>query len=476
MSQSAEVSQQSFPKVKDIYNLQANHLQKWKNLGSKERIKEILKIKTFLENEKNEQMLCDALLKDFGKPKAETILTEIVPTLSHVKEIKQNLSSWMKNKSHSIPWVYTGLKAQSVFEPKGQALVIAPWNYPFFLAIYPVMYAIAAGCSVILKPSELTPHTADFLEKMLTELYPVEQVAVFQGGIPITTNLLEKKWGHIFFTGSPKVGKIVMKAAAKTLSSVSLELGGKSPCIVDESADVKKLVPKLSWGKFVNGGQTCIAPDYVLVHESKEKELVSQLKQHIKSVYGESFEKSNDIASIVNKDNAERLSQMIEDAIQKGGKIEIGGVSKLDSQYISPTIVSQVNSDMEIMQEEIFGPILPIMVYNSNEEVINQINSLEKPLSMYICSNNSKNTDYFINHSSAGGTLVNEFLLGAAIPSVPFGGVNNSGIGKAFGIHGFKEFSNERPVIKRKFLKLNFIYPPYTDKVMKILKWLKKFV
>ncbi len=464
-----------FPELDRIYSLQKNNLQTLKNRSARERIKAIDRIRVYLSNEENQELLCKAMYQDFGKPTAEVRVTELVPTLSHITEIKRNLHRWMRNSSHPVPIQFIGLNAKSKFEPKGQALVIAPWNYPFFLSIYPALYAIAAGCSVILKPSELTPTTSAFIEKMFHELFEPAEVRVFQGEISITTAMLNKKWGHIFFTGSPAVGKIVMEAASKTLSSVSLELGGKSPCVLDESANVPKMVERLAWGKFVNAGQTCIAPDYVMVHESKRADFEKEIKRVIEKFYGEKPKQSEDLARIISTKHTQRLEELINESVTQGAKVIVGGKVDVESKYVSPTIVINVDSNMKLMQEEIFGPILPVIYYSSNDEVIQQINRLEKPLSMYILSSKRKNIEYFTNNTSAGGTLVNEFLLGAAIPSVPFGGVNNSGIGKAYSLHGFLEFSNERAVVKRSFMSIKFIYPPYSPRVQKIIGWLKRF-
>lgn len=470
----AKISQNDFIDI--VFEKQRKNLQFLKNKTAKERIAAIQKVKTYLKDKQHEEALCEAMFKDFKKPKAEVLATEIIPTISHVSEISKNLKSWVLSRSHSVPLAFIGLGAKSMYEPKGQALVIAPWNYPFLLSVYPVLYAIAAGCSVILKPSELTAHTSKFLETMLHELYPENEVKVFLGEVPTTTHLLSKKWGHVFFTGSPNVGKIVMKAASQTLSSVSLELGGKSPCIIDESAELEGSIDKLLWGKFVNAGQTCIAPDYVLVHKSHKKIFSETIKYKLANIYGNNPEESDSLARIISIKHAQRLSDLLDDALSKGAKIVSGGQKNIDSKYICPTVIYDVNNEMKIMQEEIFGPLLPIIFYERKEEVIELINSLDKPLSMYICSRENKNIEYFIDNTTSGGTLINEFLLGAAIPSVPFGGVNNSGIGKAFGFHGFVEFSNERPIIRRNFMTIKFIYPPYTDRVVKIINLLKRIV
>jgi len=443
---------------------------------AKERIAKINALLAYLQKEENSVRLKEALHNDFRKPHAESQVTEILPTFAQAKEITKNLRVWMQSGTLRIPLMYTGLSAKMAYEPKGTSLIIAPWNYPFYLAIYPLLYAIAAGCTVILKPSEMTPHTAKFIEEMVSASLSENEVKVLHGGIPETTHLLKKRWGHIFFTGSPAVGKIVMRAASANLSSVSLELGGKSPCIVDETANIKASAQRLVWGKFLNSGQTCIAPDYIMVHESKKEELIAALKKEITSFYGDNAEESDSYARIITEKHTERISSYIGDAVQNGAKVAHGGKFNVSDKFIEPTILTGVTQDMQVMKDEIFGPVLPILSYKSNQEVLDVIYSLDKPLSMYLCSTSKKNQRFFSENTSSGGLVINEFILGAGIPSVPFGGVNNSGIGKAFGFHGFVEFSNEKPIVRRNFGTIKFIYPPYTETTTKIISWLKKLV
>jgi aldehyde dehydrogenase (NAD+) len=433
-------------------------------------------IKKYLQNELIIDQLKEAVHKDFNKPYTETELTEVVPTLAHLNEVLSKLKSWVEPKRHHIPLVQLGLSAKTIHEPKGASLIISPWNYPFYLAIYPLIYAIAAGCTVVLKPSEMTPHTSAFLEKLFKACLPEKQYKVLQGSIPETTHLLSKKWDHIFFTGSPAVGKIVMKAASNHLTSVSLELGGKSPCIIDETAPIKSTAEKLAWGKFINAGQTCIAPDYVLVHESKQSEMISELKEVIKEMYGENPNESDSLARIINEKNTGRVGAYIENAVSKGAKIEIGGKYNRPNRYVEPTVLTGVHTEMDVMKEEIFGPVLPVITYKTKEEALSIVNSLDKPLAFYLCTKSKSTEKYYRERTTAGGMVVNEFILGAALPSVPFGGVNNSGIGKAYGFHGFIEFTNEKPVVKRKFMTIKFLYPPYNKSKVKLLNWLKKFV
>ncbi len=476
ISSSTLTSESVYQDIDRVYEKQVNMLQALKNASVKDRIKKIKKIKSFLQQEEHLRKLEAAFFADFKKPATEVQLTEVLPLLGHISEITKNLARWNRPQPLEVGLSFTGLNAKVVYEPKGQVLIIAPWNYPFLLAMYPLLYAIAAGCSVLLKPSELTPATSQFMDDMLQQLFPDESVKAVQGAIPETTHLLDKKWGHIFFTGSPMVGKIVMKAASKHLASVSLELGGKSPCVVDDSARLKAVAKRIVWGKFVNAGQTCLAPDYLIVQEDLKADLLRLLKQEINTFYGASAQKSESLARIISDKHYQRLCAMIEDAQEKGGQIVEGGVFDDSDRYIAPTIIDRAVSTMQLMQEEIFGPILPVMTFQKIEDVPDIINQMDKPLSMYICSSKNAHIDYLIAHSSAGGTVVNDFLMGAAIPSVPFGGVNNSGIGKAYGKHGFIEFSNERAVIRRSFGHIHFLYPPYTKRVGRIIQLLKRII
>ena len=268
----------SADKIDEVYNLHQSEKHVLRLSTIKQRKEHLKRIKRYLQDEQMIQQLKQAIFDDFKKPFAETELTEIVPTIAHLNEVLKKLKSWTEPKNHYIPLVHIGLSAKTIYEPKGTSLIISPWNYPFYLAIYPLIYAIAAGCTAVIKPSEMTPHTSAFIEKLVKACLPAKQYSVIQGGIPETTQLLSKKWDHIFFTGSPTVGKIVMSAASKHLTSVSLELGGKSPAIIDETVHMKSTVEKLAWGKFINAGQTCIAPDYVLVHESRKAELITNLR------------------------------------------------------------------------------------------------------------------------------------------------------------------------------------------------------
>ena len=442
-----------------------------------ERIAKLRKIQDYLVSHQEE--IKRVMYADFRKPAVEVVLAEIFAITGEIKFVCKNLSSWMKPQKVPTSMANVGTSSHIKHEPKGNILIIAPWNYPLSLCIKPLVSAIAAGNVAMVKPSEMTPNTSAFVKKMLNELFEYSEVAVFEGDAPVATALLALPFNHIFYTGNPAVGKIVMKAAAEHLASVTLELGGKSPCIIDETADAKKIAGMLTWGKWLNNGQTCIAPDYLYVHESKKDDVVRELQGAITRMYnadGRGVEHSDSYARMVNNRHFERVKNYIDDAVQKGAKIEIGGKTISNQNFIEPTVLTGVNDDMAVMKDEIFGPVLPIISYHNREEVIRYINAGQKPLALYIMSNDTENTQYFMDRTSAGDSVINDLLLQFGNSELPFGGVNNSGIGKTNGFFGFQEFSNLRGVMKRNFGTMKFVYPPYTDKVQKLVNFFVKYL
>lgn len=418
-----------------------------------------------------------ALQADFSKHPTETTLTEILIVVAEAKDNIRNLRKWMKPKKVSTPMVQLGTSGRIEYTPKGRNLIISPWNYPFSLAIGPLISAIGAGNVAMIKPSEMTPHTSAFIKKMVGDLFEEREAAVFEGNHEIAQHLLSLPFNHIFFTGSPAVGKIVMGAAAKHLTSVTLELGGKSPAIVDESAKVKDAAEKIAWGKCLNNGQTCIAPDYLLIHESKRDQFIQAFREAVKNMYGEQGPKQNDsYCRIVNARHFVRITSLIEDAIENGANIAIGGKNDPDQNFIEPTVLTNVSMDMSIMEEEIFGPVLPVITFQSRDEVVQLINCLPPPLALYIFSRSKQNTSWFLQETRSGDVAINDNLIHFTHPELPFGGTNNSGIGKAHGYAGFKAFSHERSVLTQVFGTLKPLYPPYTDFVGKIGNFLMKLV
>jgi aldehyde dehydrogenase (NAD+) len=460
-------------RVFDLQNKQTN-LQRLKNTSAGERLARIRKLENYLLDKNNKTKFITALYEDLRKPEEESIANELVPVLMNISHIKKHLNQWMSSEKVDSPISLTGLSSYIKYEPKGIVLILSPWNYPFQLTLNPLLYAIAAGNAVVLKPSEFSQGTSGFVSQMVKSLYNENEVAVLEGESEMATALLELPFNHIFFTGSPAVGKIVMKAAAVNLTSITLELGGKSPVIVDETYNIKTAAYQIAWGKTMNAGQTCIAPDYLLIHESKKVEFINYYRNAITKFYNSdnaSIEQSPYLARIINSRNVDRIKLLLEDALSKGAKVVCGGEIDSEKLYIAPTILDDVTTDMKIMQEEIFGPILPLISYTRNEDAVALINSLPKPLAFYILSKSKANTNYFLNNSSAGGTCINELMLTTVNQNLPFGGVNNSGFGKSNGKYSFIDFSNERGVIKRKWGTLSMLYPPYNKT---IINWLIK--
>ncbi len=428
------------------FDAQQKNRQAVKNTSAKQRIAKLKKLVDVTQ--KYRTQIEDAVYADLHKPAVETAYAEIYNVVAECRHAIENLNDWAAPHPVDTPLLFVGSSSEILFEPKGVALIITPWNYPFQMPVQHLVAAVAAGCTVMVKPSEFTPHTSAVVKKILTEVFPENEVAVIEGDHSVSTELLKLNFDHIHFTGSPAVGKVVMHAAAEHLTSVTLELGGKSPVIIDDTANIDAAAKKLTWGKFLNCGQTCIAPDYILIDEKKQAEFIAKLTANIKKVFGEDVEKSPDISHIINNRHFNRIKGLYNDAVKRGAKVEIGGQMDEANNFIAPTVLSNVSLDSKIMQEEIFGPLLPVISYKAQDDALKIINGKEKPLSLYIFSGKQKNQDYWLNNTTAGGTCINDNLVHISQPNLPFGGVNNSGIGKSFGFFGFKEFSNERGVLK----------------------------
>jgi aldehyde dehydrogenase (NAD+) len=427
----------------------------------REKLKK-LKEKIFAESEN----LYQALWQDYKKPREEADLAEVLPTIAEIHDTIKNLPDWMRPKVVETPIHLGTARSEIHFEPLGQTLIIAPWNYPFNLSMAPLISAIAAGNTVMLKPSELAPHTAEFLSRILKDLFYEEEVAVFQGDASISTELLKLPFDHMFFTGSPNIGKVVMKAAAEHLSVCTLELGGKSPAIVENSADIREAGKRIAWGKWVNAGQTCIAPDYVLVSEDKKMALIDAIHDTVKSFYGQTpieWRNSPDFCRIVNRRHFDRVKGLLDDAKKHGAQVAFGADTDEHDNYISPTVITDIPEGSKILEEEIFGPLLPIVTYRHLDEALEYIRRGEKPLALYVFSSSENAVENVLRNTAAGGTSVNDCLMQFVNPKLPFGGCNNSGLGRYHGHHGFKAFSHERAVFKqsRLFNPMQIFYPPY---------------
>ncbi len=428
----------------------------------------------------NRQQIHEALFADLHKPSAEADATEIVPALTEVQHTLSHLDQWTKPRKVDAPITMIGTRSVIQYEPKGVCLIISPWNYPFNLAVGPLISALAAGNAVILKPSEFAPSTALLIRRMADTLFPKNEVAVFEGGPEVSQKLLTLPFDHIFFTGSPAVGKIVMKAAAENLASVTLELGGKSPAIVTPSVNIRMAARRIAVAKFVNNGQTCLAPDYVLVHESCSQNLCEALKSEIQQLFienGETLEDSPHYARIVNQRHFKRLQHLVEDAINRGARIELSGPVYESQRFMHPVIFADVPDEAMIMEEEIFGPVLPVRKYSTLDEALTLINRKPKPLALYIFSSNKTEQKRIISETSSGAVCVNDCAIHFLHINLPFGGVNHSGIGKAHGFYGFQAFSNEKPVLvqRKGFTAVSMFYPPYTKRVKQLTDWLIRF-
>ncbi|RLJ68829.1 aldehyde dehydrogenase (NAD+) [Lacinutrix venerupis] len=436
-----------------------------KNINFRKKL--LKKLREELVNQEN--AIIEALAKDFNKPAFESVLTETSVVLSDLDLMIKNLKKWSKPK-RVIPALLNFPSTDKLYsEPYGQTLIIAPWNYPYQLAIAPMVAAIAAGNTVILKPSELTPNTSALLKNIIEKVFKPEHVSVVEGGVDVSTKLLEQRWDYIFFTGSVNVGKIVAKAAANYLTPVTLELGGKNPCIIDETANIKLTAKRIVWGKFINAGQTCIAPDYILIQKNKKEEFYIAIQNEIENAYSKNPENSEDFCRIINTKNFERLKNMLVNQ-----KCIIGGITNAKNNYIAPTVIDEPSIDSEVMQDEIFGPILPVISYKDENEIESIISNYNKPLSLYVFTNNSTKAKNIIEKYSFGGGCINDTVVHFANHRLPFGGVGNSGIGAYHGKLSFDTFSHKKAIVKKgNWLDLPVRYAPYNGKLKTIKKFLK---
>jgi len=450
----------------------------WRSSTLVERKERLLKLLNWITT--HQEAIHEALWLDFNKPAIEVDLNEIFPVTSEIKHCLKNLSNWMRPQPQPTPLPMLGTSAFVVAEPKGRALLISPWNFPFNLAIGPLVSALAAGCPAILKPSEYAPHTAQLVQDLVSDLFAPHEVAVCLGEKEVASELLGLPFDHIFFTGSPAIGKIVMRAAAQHLSSVTLELGGKSPVILDASADLKDAAEKLIWGKFVNCGQTCIAPDYILVPEDKKEIFIGHAREVLTRYYDpeeKGIMQSPDYARLINAKHFDRIRQLLQDSLQKGAQVEAGGELDEETRYVAPTLISNISEDMLVFQEEIFGPILPILTYSHLNDALALIHSQPKPLALYFFGKDESRAKRVMAETSSGNLVINDCVLHFLHSELPFGGVNNSGIGKAHGKYGFLAFSNEKGVLKQRigFNNVSLLRPPYGLRVRKLIATMMKW-
>jgi aldehyde dehydrogenase (NAD+) len=416
----------------------------------------------------HEQLILDAVYADLRKPAIEAFGSEVLVTLSEIKFVLKHLKTWMKPKKVGTPINLFPSSSYIYTEPLGVVLIVAPWNYPFALTIQPLIGAIAAGNCAILKPSEHTPHTSQAIAKIINDNFDPNFIIAIEGGIETNQALLAERFDHIFFTGGTAIGKIVMESAAKHLTPVTLELGGKSPCIIDETCDLEITAKRIVWGKFYNAGQTCVAPDYLLVQKNIKSALIEKLVTHVKAFFGENAQTSPDLARIVNDRQFDRLVGLLDE-----GKVLIGGNSDKSDRFIAPTLIDAVSPNSKIMAEEIFGPILPILEYDQLSEAIAFVNAHPKPLALYFFSSNKQNQERIIQETSYGGGCFNDIIMHLGNPELPFGGVGHSGMGSYHGKASFDTFSHRKGVLKNSFrFDLKWRYPPYKM----TLESLKKFI
>jgi aldehyde dehydrogenase (NAD+) len=420
---------------------------------------------------RNERAIVAALYTDLGRPEAEAILMDYLNTLQEIRHARRHLRKWMKPRRVWPTLATFGSSARVEVQPRGTCLIVAPWNLPVHLALGPLASCLAAGNAAILKPSEMAPATSALLARIIAETFPPDLVAVVEGDKAVAEELLTLPFDHIFFTGSPAVGKIVMAAAAKHLTSVTLELGGKSPVIVGPGADLKQAANWITFGKFLNAGQNCISPDHLYVHAAVKDAFLTQLRARIIRAYGDG-EASAHLSRIVSPAHAARLSALIANAMEKGATTPLAGGQ--DGQSLGPHLIENTTSDMRIMQEEIFGPILPILTYTDLDAVIAEINTRDKPLALYIFDRDAATVRRITEATTSGALGVNLTLVHYSHLNLPFGGVNSSGIGAAHGEAGFRAFSHERAVLANRFLMLPLLFPPYGPRVMRLMRLVKR--
>ena len=424
-----------------------------------------------------EQKVLEALRKDLGKPEQESFFSEIGGLYASIDNFVKNLAKWTKARAVNTPIVQYG-ESYIEYEPYGSVLIIVPFNYPFQLAMEPLIGAIASGNTAVVKPSELAPETEKVITDIIREAFDESYVASVCGGVDIITKLLSQRFDYIFFTGSVRVGKIVMEAASKNLTPVTLELGGKSPVFVDENFDVRLAAKRIAWGKFLNNGQTCIAPDYVLVHESRKLALIEELKAVIREHYGENIKENPDYGRIINEKQAERLAKILE---SDKDLVVFGGDFDIEQRYIAPAILDLGKlgdasvSESAAMADEIFGPILPIVSYESLDEAVDKVRYGEKPLAMYIFSKNKEYAGSVKSRISSGNITINDTVKHVSIDSLPFGGVGHSGMGSYHGKYSIETFSHRRGVYRNKArFNIKQIAPPYNEKAFDFLRKLFK--
>lgn len=445
-----------------------------RHFSVKERLKWLQTIDQWIVQ--HEAAIIDALAADFNKPPAETRLSEIKLVRDEIRLIRQSLPTWTRPQRVPTPLSLLGTSTQIVRQPKGPALIIGAWNYPFTLTIGPLLSAIAAGCTAVVKPSEMAPATSRLVAQLTGTCFDPSHITTVEGGIPETQDLLEQPWRHIFFTGSRKVGKIVMAAAAKHLSGITLELGGENPVIIHRSANIKHTAEQLVWGKFFNGGQTCIAPNHLFVDSAVYDDMKRALQDAVKRLYQEQTRAH--MACLINEAHYHRMETRIEEAINEGARWLVSGDKDPATHFMGPSILTDVPLHSRLIQEEIFGPVLSLIPYDDVDDILPAIDRQEPALALYVFGRHRAFIQKIINSTTAGTTVVNSVNIQFANPHAPFGGVGGSGMGKGHGRYGFEAFTHPRTVVRqsRWVAPVKFIFPPYTKSKQRLIRWMIKWL
>jgi len=455
--------------IRKIIKEQVDFFRTHRTKSSNFRIDALKKLKNSIKS--NEDLILDALFKDLKKSKSEAFSNEVGSVYDEINFHLKNLKKWMKPKTRKNKLVFFPAKNMIYPEPYGVVSIISTWNYPFLLLITPLVGAISAGNCVILKPSEAAPHTSKIIEKIINDNFKSDYLYALTGGIDVNKALLDEKVDYIFFTGGANVGKIVMEAASKNLTPVTLELGGKNPCIIDRDARLDISAKRVAWGKFLNAGQSCVAPDYLFVHKAVKDKFIELIKKYIKDFFSDDPKSSSSYCKIINEKQFERLNRLM-----KCGKIVSGGELDKKNLYISPTIIDNLKLSDPVMQEEIFGPVLPVFEFSNLDEVIKYINNNPKPLALYYFSENKINQEKVLKETSSGGGCINDTVMHIVGPYLPFGGVGDSGSGSYHGSKSFDTFTHYKSVMKQN-TKIDLLaakYPPYDDKKLKFMKMIYK--
>lgn len=454
------------PKVSDIVAAQRQFFATGKTRPADYRREQLKKLADGIR--RKEGAILAALKSDLNKSETEAFVAEMVFCLDEIAFTLKSLDAWMRPRKVPTPIVQAIGSSRIHSEPLGEVLIIGPWNYPFQLLICPLVGALSAGNCAMVKPSELAPATSRVTAELLREIFPENYVAVVEGGVEASTELLAERFDHIFFTGGTAVGKVVMAAAAKHLTPVTLELGGKSPCLVDKEADADVSARRITWGKFFNAGQTCVAPDYLLLPRGTKDSFLALMKKNLETFFGPDKIQSPDLGRIITERHYARLKSFLSD-----GKVYAGGTFDDKQRFLAPTILTDVKWDDRVMQEEIFGPILPVLEYDTLDEAIQKINARPKPLAFYFFSSNAANQSRVVREIPFGGGCINDTLTHLSNPRLPFGGVGESGMGAYHGQYSFDTFSHRKSVFKKTFFPdPQLRYPPYAGK----LRWLRKLM